>query len=99
MKIELYGERADKVIAKTEYCGPHCDHRILHPRDICESCSMPEWDELHSLRNSMKIRYTGESITDDWDIVGDYHPCPSEIKRDLKTIYKWSRNRPKKEEI
>jgi RecB family exonuclease len=59
---------------------------------------MPEWNELHELRKNMEIRYTGESKTEDWDSNGNYHPCPSELKRELEDIYNWSRNRPKGED-
>lgn len=77
---------------------PHCDHRILHsPENGCIHCNDPKYTHLHQIRKEMKLRYTGESLPEDWDTPDGWQPCPSEQRRDLETIEKWYGNVPRYE--
>lgn len=66
---------------------PHCDARVLHAPGKCLDCDKYSlWQEL---RMVWGINFTGEYHE-------DKQMCPSEFRRDIKTIYEWSGNRPTK---
>jgi hypothetical protein len=67
---------------------PHCDALILHPKDTCKYCEMPEYDVLHEYRRINGINYTGEHDP-------SKETCPAEKRRSYDTINKWYGNVPK----
>ena len=79
-------KRGDKA-----HFAAHCDSRVLHKKEDCRYCAMPEFDDLHKYRYEHNILHTGEEPRSGW------WACPAEHERGLKSVNSWGGNTAKPE--
>lgn len=83
------GIERDYLGVYDDFCGPHCDQRVLHAPGVCDVCdSFPIYQKA---REVWGIAYT-RSEEDDPPYPG--LPDPAEVSRSVKEINAWGNNQP-----
>ena len=85
MSVSWKLSNPEQLFAQGSLCGPHCDSKVLHAAEDCDTCA--GFPTLQRAREVWGINFTGRYES-------DRLPCPSEECRPLDVIDGWPGNRP-----